>query len=270
MKYNHLTNGRFEHDVDGWSLSGASYLANDGSDHFGMAVLAQDEYIEQAFSVLGARLYIVHAALKSSGAIVSGDVTFLITDGKGNTVLTWEPDVPYPDYWIEVERRAGFVMGTTYTLRITNNQAEDVKIDDIWIWAPALSRREVAIRVHEKLGALAQGDVNLNYAAQIGKGEGDYTFAIDGGLRQIGAIDEVTNLPEIRAIDVSSVDLLIDAVEKEMVERIENEYITKVDLRVGPHSESFSQIGKALREKQGSGGASTPGGRVVMRKLTHD
>ena len=270
MNFTRLTNGRFEHDLDGWTISGASFLGSDGSDHFGMAVLANGDFIEQDFSVVGARLYVIHAVLKSTGEIVASDVTFLISDGDGNTVLTWEPVAPYTDVWVEVERKVGLVRGTTYTLRITNNQAEDIKVDDVWLWAPALSRRDVAIRVHEKLGALATSDLTLSYAPDGSKNEGDYSFAIDGGLRQIGAIDPVTQQPEIRAVDISNVDLLIDAVEREMLERVSNEYITKVDLRVGPHSESFSQVGKAIREKIGEGGGSTPGNRIVMRKLHRD
>ena len=135
----------------------------------------------------------------------------------------------------------------------------------------AITRREVAIRVEDKLGALASGDLSLGYAPSSGtKPEGDYTFAIDGGLRAVGAVDHSTNKPEIRAIEIGMVDTLIDAVGREMLEKIENEYLTKVDLKVGPHSESFSDISKNIREKLGGAGSSTPGGRVVMRNLTHD
>ena len=267
FNFNNLTNGRFEHDADGWTLSaGAEYVASDGDDHSGIIVLPWNEYIEQPFSIIGARLETIHMSLKSALALATDRVIVRIMDGEGNAVLTYSPVVPSRDTWTIVTRDIGLAQGATYTFRITNNYPTDVKVDDVWIWDVAITRRQLAMRVHEKLGGLTSSDVTLTYAPATDKPEGDYTSAIDTALREIGAIHPVTRLAEIRAVDIFDVDLLLDSTEREMLERIENEYITKVDLTVGPHRESFSQIASALRARIGEEAI----GKIEVRRLTHD
>lgn len=262
---NHLTNGRFLHDLDGWTVSGAEYSAGDGDEHYGVAVLEQDEYLEQDFSVPYARTYTLHLALKSTGAIGAGDVTVLITDGDGNTVATLQP-TGSADAWFEYESEIGLGSGTTYNIKITNTQAEDVKADDVWLWYVPFSRSEIAERVHSKLGRLAS-ERELSTALDGSKTEGDYTYAVDSGLRQVGAVNPETDLPDVRYLDANLIDTTMDMIEREMLDRLENDYITKVDLKVGPHSENFSQIAKSIRERAGKGESKS--GQVIVRRLTH-
>ena len=268
MNFNHITNGRFENSADGWTLSDrADYRASDGDDHHGMVNLRWNHYMEQQFSIAGARLETIHVALKSSTALSGANAFALrIMDGAGNIVSTYNPDVPYVDQWTVVTHDVGLTSGTTYTLRITNIQPIPVMVDDVWIWDLAITRRQLAMRVHEKLGGLTSSDVTLSYAASANKPEGDYTSAIDVALREIGAIHPATQLPDIRAADIFDVDLLLDSTEREMLERIENEYITKVDLSVGPHRESFSQVASALRARIGEESV----GKIESRRLTHE
>lgn len=263
---NRLINGRFLHDLDGWTASGAVYSAGDGDDHYGVAVLETGEYIEQAFAVPRVRTYTLHYALKSSGVLAGTDVALLITDGAGNTVVTVNPtgDV---SAWTEAETEIGLAPGATYTLRITNTQAEDVKVDDVWLWAVPLTRSEIASRVNTKLARLAS-DRSLTTTPSGSLTEGDYTYAIDAGLRAVGSINVETDLPDVRYLEANEVDTAIDAVEREMLEQLHRDYATEVDISVGPRRESLSQIAKAIQGQLGDGGT-TPGGRVVMRKLTH-
>jgi hypothetical protein len=53
-----------------------------------------------------------------------------------------------------------------------------------------------------------------------------------------------------------------------MLEQLQRDYAVEVDVRVGQRSENLSQIGKAVGEM--ASGGSKSGGRIVMRKLTHD
>ena len=269
MNFNHLINGRFENNADGWTLSDrADYRASDGDDHYGMVELRWNHYMEQQFSIAGARLETIHVALKSSTALSGANAFALrIMDGAGNIVSTYNPDVPYVDQWTAVTYDLGLTSGTTYTLRITNIQPIPVMVDDVWIWDVAITRRQIAIRTQEKLGGLASSDVTLSYVAEANKPEGDYTYAIDAALRELGAIHPVTQVPDIRVLDRASVVEVIDITGLRMIERIENEYITKVDLSVGPHRESFSQVAQAIRAKVD---AEAPAERIVERRLTHD
>ena len=265
MEPNRLTNGRFLHDLDNWTASGAAYSAGDGDDHYGIALLEQNEYIEQTFAAKGYRVYTLHIALKSTGEIVAGDVDLLITDGDSNTVATLQPTAT-ADFWVENEIKIGLAHGTTYTLRITNTQAEDVKVDDVWLWDVPKNRFEVAEIVHAKLARLAT-DRSLTSVVDGSKSEGNYTYAIDAGLRQIGSINPFNDLPDIRYLDSPEIDLLLDAVEREMLEQLHRDYSTEVDISVGPRRESLSQIAKSIEGQLNAD--STPGGRVVARKLTH-
>ena len=114
---NRLNNGRFLHDLDNWTLSGATYSAGDGDDHYGVAVLSTGgDYIEQTFSVPRLRSYSLHLSTKPVGAaLTANQVTMAITDGDGNTVVTKSVNGPIADKWGESEWKIGLAPGTTYS-----------------------------------------------------------------------------------------------------------------------------------------------------------
>ena len=265
---NKLVNGRFLHNLDGWTVSGAEYSSGDGDEHYGVAVLEQNEWISQAFSVSYIRTYTIHLAMKSSGAIQAGDVDVLITDGEDNTVVLWQPPGDGIDTWGIDCTHVGLAPGTTYTVKITNNQVEDVMIDDVWIWLLAICRLDIAVGVNEKLARLAS-DRSLVTTPDGDDTEGDYTKAVDAGLRSIGAVNPYTALPDDRYVEINRVGAVIDAVMREMLEQLRADYAVEVDISEGPHRESLSQINKAITAMIGEGEGSTPGGRVISRKLEH-
>jgi hypothetical protein len=269
---NRLNNGRFLHNLDGWTASGASYSAGDGDDHYGVAVLSTGgDYIEQDFAVPHARLYSLHLAVKAVGSSLSaGQATLRITDGNGNTVISQNLSGT-GDAWTETTYTYGLAPGTTYTIRITNvSAAGDVKIDDVWLWWLPLTRAELASRVHTKLARLAT-ERSLSTTPAGSLTEGSYTYGVDAGLRAVGAIDPETDLPDIRWLTANLVDTALDAIELEMLEQLQRDYAVEVDIRVGPRAESLSQTSKALEKLTGGegkqGGA---GGRIVQRKLTYE
>jgi cold shock CspA family protein len=271
IERNHLSNGRFVHDLDNWVASGAEYSAGDGDDHYGVAVLSTGgDYVEQTFSVPRVRAYSLHIGVKAIGVTLSGsNVVAKITDGDGNTVL--EQDLSgAADTWTETTVSLGLGSGTTYTLRITNDDAgADVRIDDVWIWHVPITRAAVVARVVAKLARLAS-DRSLSSTASGSLTEGDYTYAMDAGLRSVGAINPETGSPDVRYLGPDDVNALIDAVEREMLEQLRRDYAVEVDFTLGPRRESLSQISKAIGELAGGQGGGSEGRRPVVKRLIHD
>jgi hypothetical protein len=268
---NLLLNGRFLQNLSGWTASSAVYDAGDGDDHYGVAVLATGGgYIEQSFSVPRVRLYSLHISVKPmTAALTAGKATVQIKDASGNVVYSANLTGATMAVWEENNLEVGLATGTTYTIRITNvSHGGYVKVDDAWAWFIPLSRAAIATRVHAKLGRLAT-DRSLSTTLSGALTEGSYTYGIDAGLRSVGAVNPETGLPDVRYLDAESIQTALDYIEREMLEQLQRDYAVEVDVRVGQRSESLSQIGKAVGE-MAAGGSGKGGGRIVMRKLTHD
>ena len=267
---NELSNGRFTHDLNGWTVSGAEYSAGDGDDHYGVAVLETGEYIEQDFAVERIRAHTFHIDIKPTGSDLSGsEAQVVVEDGDGNVVFSRDLSGT-ADTWTENEWEAGLASGTNYTVRVINNSfGASVKIDDIWIWDIPISRSELATRIHAKLGRLAT-ERSLSTSASGAKTEGDYTCPIDDALRDLGAINPETGDPDARYVEPEEVSTLLDLVRTEALEFLKAEYSVEVDIGVGPRKESRSQIASSIDDiiggKDGGGGP----GRVVERKLKRD
>lgn len=265
-----VSNGRFLYDLSNWDAGGSAvWSVGDGDDHYGVAVLpTPGGYIEQDFTVANARLYSLHLSVKAISSALSGSETTLeITSSAGDTVVS-EDLTGTADTWTEQTYQYGLAPGDTYTLKIINNSAtDDVRIDDVWLWWCPITRANIATRVHAKLTALATG-ASLSTTPSGTLTEGDYTYAIDAGLRTVGAINPETDLPDIRYLDTALIDTVLDEVEREILERLQRYYATAVDTQVGSRRESLSQISKTLADLAGGKGGST--GKVVIRKLTHE
>lgn len=263
-----ISNGRFLHDIDNWTFVGAEYSAGDGDDHYGIAVLDVGDYISQTFSVPHLRAYSVHLDAKPMGGDLSSSKSqIIITDGDGNTVA--EIDLTGTDaVWTANETEIGLAPGTSYTLKIINNSFSDgaLRIDDVWIYGLIISRSEIASRVADKLGRLGT-ERSLSASASGSKTEGDFTYSIDKSLRDQEMINPETGLPDIRYLnspgDVGSV---LSGTIEDMLEGLEMDYAVETDLKVGPRSESRSQIAGNI-SKMRSGGAGGSGKRVVSRKF---
>lgn len=269
---NRLTNGRFMHDLNNWTASDAVYSAGDGDEHYGVAVLSTGGgTLSQTFSVPHFRLYTLHIAVKAVGSDLSTDqVTVAITDGDGNTVISDDLSGT-ADTWTDNTMDLGLAPGTTYTLRLTNvSAAGDVRLDDVWLWWLPITRASIAARVAAKLGRLAT-DRSLSATASGSLTEGDYTYAIDAALRSLGALDPDTALPDVRYLDFGQVNSVLDAAEREMLEKLRRDYAVEVDIGVGSRRESLSQIGRALDGLIGTGGAGGgQAGQVTVRKLRRE
>jgi hypothetical protein len=267
----YVSNGRFLHNLDNWNAFSASYSSGDGDDHYGVVVLSTGGgYISQQFTVSGARAFTIHLSVKAVGAILTAGQSMLtITDGAGNTVATSNL-TGTADTWAEQTVTLGLASGTTYTLKITNvSAAGNVRIDDLWLWYVPLTRAAIATRVNTKLGLLASGR-SLSTVASGSLTEGSYTYAIDQGLRSVGAINTLTDEPDVRWLTTASLDTLLEQVEAAILEQLQRDYATMVDITVGQRSENLSQIAKAINTLKGqAGGSGSGGGRAVSRILKY-
>jgi hypothetical protein len=256
---NRLANGRFLNDLANWTAFLATYSAGDGDDHYGVAVIPVTGYVEQSFSVPAARAYSLHLSVKGAG----GSISVAITDSNGNALPAGTASGAAD--WTETTLTFGLAPGTTYTLRLTGSGAA-VKLDDAWLWWVPMTRARLAARVHDRLARLAT-DRSLNTTPAGVLTEGSYTYAVDAGLRSVGAIDPETDLPDVRWLEAAMLDTALDAVELEMLKKLQRDYAVEVDTQLGPRREDLSQIAKAVGGMTGGAGG---GGRVVMRKLRHE
>lgn len=270
---NYLINGRFLQNLNGWTAeNGASYLASDGDDHYGIANLPVGGSVRQDFAVDNARAFTLHVAVKApSGTLTAGQATFAITDGDGNAVLTGDL-AGGAGAWTETNYTIGLGGGTTYEIKFLNvSAAGDIRIDDIWFWFVPVTRAQIAAQVHNKLGRVAT-ERNLVTTPSGTLTEGSYTYAIDAALRNVGAINPETGLPDVRYLNDTSVQNAIDATRREMLEQLQSDYAVEVDTRTGPYQQSLSQKRQAIAEILGGAGGesgSSTGG-IVVRKMSYD
>lgn len=263
----HLANGRFLQNIDQWTATGGAYSAGDGDDHYGVCVLSAGGYITQTFAVPYARAYTLHSTVKPVGGVLTANqVLATITDGNGNTLVSLSLEGDTSGAWQENEDTLGLAPGTTYTLKYLNNSALTVRLDDVWLWFVAIARTQIAAQVHARLGQLAT-DYSLSTTPSGALTEGSYTYAVDNGLRAMGAINPETGQVDIRYLDTGDVLTVIDLAEQEMLKRVQRSALTEVDTSLGPRSESLSQ--KAAMIATAMTGSGKGGGRVVIRSLRH-
>ena len=270
---NHLSNGHFLDNIDHWTAAGgAAHVATDGDPHLGCAhLLAVGDSISQEFVLPRTRIYTLHYHIKEVGNPLSvGDVNIEIYDSDDTKIYTHQPSTTGGDDWETKTASVGLIASEQYTLKIDyqDSHDDDIHFDHVWLWEVAISRSSVATIVHDRLGALAT-DKGLSTTASGDLTEGDYTYAVDSGLRRLGAVDPVAGLPDIRWVEQNEVDDIISLVLTVMLEQLQIEYSVEVDIAVGPRRESLSQISKAIGGLL-SGDAGGGLGTVVERDLSHE
>lgn len=266
----HIDNGQFLHDLDNWTASDAAYNAGDGDEHYGVAVLETGGgYVEQDFTVPdAARTYTLEMSVKAVGSDLSaGEATIAITDNDGNALPTINLSGT-ADTWTVNTNNIGLASGTTYTIRITNvSAAGQIKLDDVWLWYVPITRATIAAQVHARLARLAT-QRSLSTTASGSQTEGDYTYAVDAGLRAVGAIALDTDKPDPRYLTSNDVDAVLDATEQYMLEQLHRDFAVETDIAIGPRREMLSQIAERLGEITGAD-QDQAGGRVFTRKLRY-
>lgn len=263
---NLLQNGRYLSNLSGWG-GGASYAAGDGSEHYGIASLPDGASLTQGFSVPHARAYTLSVDVKPLGGNLTTGCTATITDGAGNTVLAVNLTGTSAT-WGAVTSTFGLPPGS-YTLEIANASGQTVYLDDAWLWPVAITRAQLAARVHAKLGRLATGN-SLSTTPAGALTEGSYTYAIDAALRIIGAVDDETGEPDVRWIEPEKVNDALGAVQSQALEMLRNDTAGLVDVKIGPREEKLSQMSDRLTKLTGASGAASSGSRrATMGNLSH-
>ena len=254
-----LVNGHFYNRLDGWVTSGgAVYSAGDGDDHYGVASLPAGASIRQSFGVDRARAYTLHISVKTANA------TIVITDGDGNA-LPSQTATGSSGVWTENSITLGLAPGTTYTLTVSNAGGSTILVDDLWLWWVPKTRAELAALVARQLASLASDAGFATTPAGL-QTEGNYTDAVDAGLRSVGAIDPESDTPDIRGLTGALLDSCLSAIERAMLAKLQRYYLLLVDTKDGPTEQKLSQIAASLKglASSGSGGKA---GAVVVRKL---
>jgi hypothetical protein len=254
-----LNNGHFYNRLDGWSASGgAVYSAGDGDDHYGVASLPAGASVFQTFSVDHARAYTLHISVKTASA------TIVITDGDGNN-LPSQTGTGSAGVWTETSITLGLAPGTTYTLTVSNAGVSTILVDDLWLWWVPKTRAELAAITARQLAALAS-DASFATTASGAQTEGNYTDAVDAGLRSVGAIDPESDTPDIRGLSGALLDSCLQAIERAMLSKLQRYYLLLVDTKDGPTEQKLSQIAASLKSLAGSGSGGKAGA-VVVREL---
>lgn len=262
---NRLFNADFSRDLSQWTVAGAAvFLVGDGSKELGAASLpSSGAAISQSFTIGVGRPYMVEVACKAVST--AGTVTLTITNSVG-TVFTW--NVPVSTAWEVQNQRVGLAWGD-YTLTITYNGVA-VYVDDVSIAWVLKTRLELAQEVAGRLGVLATNASMVTDATDTDT-EGDYTSAIDEGLRAVAAVDPAGRV-DVRYLDEGLVIACLDAIELAMLKRLQRYWMTKTDYAIGPRQEHQNQISQALLALTGSavGGRPASAGRAVKsRSLYH-
>jgi hypothetical protein len=255
-----IVNGRLFHNLNGWTaVGGAVYSAGNGDSHYGVASLPAGASIAQQIAVEAARLYTLHVAT------YGGSASIALTDSAGNSLPT-QIASGVSGAWTENSITVGLAPGTSYTLTISNAGGSTILVDDIWLWWVPKTRSELAAIVSRKLATLAS-DASLSTTPAGTQTEGSYTDAVDAGLRGVGAIDDETDLPDIRYLTAALLDSCLAQIERAVLEKLQRHYALLVDTKDGPEEQKLSQIAGALKSLASAGSGGGKSGQVVVRSL---
>lgn len=268
MHPNRISNPGFAGDLDNWTAAGnARYVADEGNDELGAASLPDaGSSIEQEFTVPVGRRQMIDIYAKAASA---GTVAVTITDQDGNTAYSNSPAVTTS--WSNVlGERVGLSQGT-YTLNIAwADQA--LHVDDVSVAWVIKTRDELAADVAELLGDLATQDAGYATDANGDDTEGDYTTAVDVGLRAVGATDR-RGEPDVRYLHEQNVDACIDEVQRFMLNKLHRYYTRHAtDFTLEGRTEHYHQRVAAIENLLGIsvGGRPAGSGRAVqVRRLVH-
>jgi hypothetical protein len=103
-----------------------------------------------------------------------------------------------------------------------------------------MTRADIAARVHNRLGNLAT-DNGLTTTPSGSMTEGSYTYAVDDGLRSVGAFDETTGAVDVDLLTVANIPAVLDNTLFYMLTQLQGSTAALVDTTVGPYSQSLSQ-----------------------------
>ncbi|MCL4867796.1 MAG: hypothetical protein KJ063_02410 [Anaerolineae bacterium] len=264
---NRLSNGGFDGDLANWTASnGASFIASEGYKELGAVHLAAGQAISQSFYTPASCPWMIELWVKGGG---SGNVTLTINDDNNNTVYT--ASIAVTPAWTQGHAvRVGLPMGH-YTVTVSYADVA-CYVDDVSVARVDKTRAELALEVARLLGDLASADAGYSVAGDGERTEGDYTEAVDAGLRAVGAVDRAGR-PDVRFLSDDIVDPCIDEIQRYMLHKLHRYYSRNAtDFELEGRSEKPSQRRNAIENILGIsvGGRRAASGRgVQQRRLIH-
>lgn len=262
---NRLYNGDFARDLANWNAEGnAAFVANQGSAELGALSLPDAaSAVEQGFTIGVGRPYMLEMAVRADAA--DGEVSVAITNSAGDAV--WSAAYLTNTDWIIYTTRIGLAWGD-YTLRLAFSDTA-CYVDDVSLAWVVKTRAELAASVANHLGVLASAAGFSTGQTQTAT-EGDYTDAVDEGLRAVGALDPAGR-PDVRYLDTDTLSGCLGAIELAMLNKLHRYWVTKTDYAIGPRQEHLSQVQAALLALTGAavGGRPASAGRGVQTRRLH-
>lgn len=265
MHPNRLFNGDISRDLTQWTAAGAAvYLASQGNKELGSASLpSAGSSIEQSFSIGIGRPYMIDVSVKGTGV---GNVTVSIINSEAVTV--WSSNLTVTASWVTHSTRVGLAWGE-YTFKVAYSDVA-CYVDDLSVAFVPKTRAELAAIVSARLGALAT-NASMSTSSSGDNTEGDYTQAVNEGLRAVEAVDPAGR-EDVRYLLAEVVDSCLGQIEFSMLKKLQRYWATRTDYTIGPRTENINQINNALLALTGSavGGRPANAGRSVkQRKLIH-
>lgn len=267
---NHISNGGFAGNLSGWDAGGgAVFAASQGNDVLGAAYLANaGDSISQQFGLPISREYMLAVFAKAAAA---GSISVTITNSDGDAVYTSSSAAVGTSWEAALDGRIGLPQGS-FSLEIAYVD-QPVYIDDVSLAWVIATRAELADKVAKLLGDLASSDAAYSTSPQSPDlTEGDYTDAIDFGLRQVGAVD-MAGQPDVRALDDDTLDAAVDEIQRYMLNKLHRYYARHAtDFSLEGRTEHYQQRVGAIEKLLGiavGGRASASGRSVRMGQLKH-
>lgn len=261
---NRVYNGDLSRDLDNWSAAGsATFVAGQGNLERGCARLpAAGAAISQVVSVPVSRTYTLQVATYGP---VAGSVTATLTSDAGDEI--WSGSLTVGTTWKVREIDLGLPWGS-HTLALTYDDV-DVYVDDISLAHVVATRAALATMVHDRLGVLAT-DASMTTLASGAATEGDYTDAVDTGLRKVEAVDAAGRV-DVRYLTSDNLDACLGEIELAMLHRLHRYWSTKTGYTIGPRTEQLQQVSAGIERLIGiaDGGRAGSGRTVKQRRLYH-
>ena len=263
---NRIYNGDFAQNLDGWTLTGgAVHIANEGYMELGAVhLLTAGDGIGRDFSIGVGREYRIEVATKAQAS--AGNLALTITNDAGQAI--YSTTLTVGTGWVQRVKQVGLPWGNhTLTLAFVD---EPLYLDDVSIAYVVKTRCQLAELVKDRLGVLAT-DAGMNDMPDGENTEGDFTAAVDEGLRAVGACDPAGR-PDVRYLDAGDLNACLGHVELAMLHKLHRYWVTKTDYSIGPRTEHLNQVQQSLMALTGAavGGRPASAGRgVQVRRLIH-
>lgn len=257
MVTNLLLNGSFDGNLDRWSGDG-TIERSQGYPRPGCAALAAGQALEsEVIGLSEDQLYTLHYfyRLTSGGSF---------TIGYGNTTQT-HVGAPF-DVWSEGTFAFALDTGDNSGVRLSAAGGL-VYVDTVALLIGGLpcSRYQLATMVAAQLRGLATSAGLLSNASEAGP-NGDYTVAIDEGLRAVGAVNRHGD-PDVTQLAPRQINDAVEAAKAAMLQALRADYALKTDVQLGPRRESRSQIAESIDKMLSGGGANN---RPAVTRLRHE